>query len=191
MPSVSNPLVAGGVATTEFSTALSRAPSAAVKVGKEQLQLTRRGRGLLAKLLEAEPATVAHVESLLSGDEQLDLVSPEEAAALLGVSRPTVVRWAGIGDLTDHPVGTHHRFARVEVLKLRDQRSQAAAANRAAARRAREQAAATDNLDVPPTPAELIAAGQALRDGDPQAAAGVLARARRADVRRAADAAAS
>jgi excisionase family DNA binding protein len=124
----------------------------------------------------------------MSDDEEAlsHLVSPEAAAALLGVSRATVLRWAAEGDLVGHRSGGHDWFARSQVLKLHAQRARKAAANRVDA--ARGRAAAGGDLDVPPTPAELIAAGRALRDGDPEAVAGVLARARRADARRSAGA---
>jgi excisionase family DNA binding protein len=52
-------------------------------------------------------------------------VSPEEAARLLGVSRPMVVRWIDEGLLVDEPVGTHHRIPVSSVLVLRDARRDA------------------------------------------------------------------
>jgi hypothetical protein len=72
-----------------------------------------------------------------------------------------------------------------------DERQATSRARRAAVNRAlpaRGRVAARGYLDVPPTPAQLIAAGRALRDGDPEVAAGVLAPARRADARRSAGA---
>lgn len=184
-----NPLAALGLKSAGFSTCLAKAPTAVVSAGEQHADLTDRGRTLLAKLLQAEPDVVARVESLLAGDETADQVSPEDAAAILGVSRPTVVRWAAAGLLTDYPVGSHHRFSRAQVLKLRDERATAAEANRRAAAAGRALAEADGDLDQEPTPQELISAGQALRDGDTEAAERVFARARRADARRSAAAA--
>lgn len=67
-------------------------------------------------------------------------VSPEEAARLLGVSRPMVVRWIDEGLLVDEPVGTHHRIPVSSVLVLRDER-------REAGRAALELVAAADKGD--------------------------------------------
>ena len=187
-----NPLVAGAV-VSGFSTALTRPGSAArVTAGDAQLLLTVRGRKLVAKLVDAPADTVAQVEQLLgeglSAGSPPDLVSPEEAAAMLGVSRPTVVRWAAEGQLTDYRVGSHHRYDRSEVQELRERRARQAAANRQAAVSA-WTATVAGGLEVEPSPAELIAAGQALRAGDREGALAVLARSRRADARRAAAAA--
>ncbi len=49
-------------------------------------------------------------------------VSPEEAARLLGVSRPMVVRWIDDGLLADEPVGAHHRIPLSSVVALREER---------------------------------------------------------------------
>lgn len=46
------------------------------------------------------------------------------AADLLGVSRPTVMTWAREGRLASFRVGTHRRFPREDVLRLRDDRRQ-------------------------------------------------------------------
>lgn len=52
---------------------------------------------------------------------------PEEltstvAANLLGVSRPTLLRWSREGKIDSFKVGVHTRFHLTEVMKLRDQR---------------------------------------------------------------------
>lgn len=54
---------------------------------------------------------------------------PEEltstvAAELLGVSRPTLMKWAREGRITTHKRGTHTRFKREDVLQLKSQRAE-------------------------------------------------------------------
>ncbi|MGZ4753428.1 MAG: helix-turn-helix domain-containing protein [Acidimicrobiia bacterium] len=66
--------------------------------------------------------TARLIEAVLDGDAK---VSPEEAARLLGVSRPMVVRWIEEGLLVDEPVGTHHRIPVSSVLLLREARREA------------------------------------------------------------------
>jgi excisionase family DNA binding protein len=51
--------------------------------------------------------------------------SPADAAKILGVSRPMVVRWIQNGSLIDRPVGDHHRIPVESVLKLREARNSA------------------------------------------------------------------
>lgn len=53
--------------------------------------------------------------------------TPEEltstvAANLLGVSRPTLLRWAREGMIDSFTVGSHARFRRTDVLRLREER---------------------------------------------------------------------
>jgi len=67
-------------------------------------------------------STARLVAAVLDDDAK---VSPEEAARLLGVSRPMVVRWIDEGLLVDEPVGTHHRIPVSSVLVLRDARREA------------------------------------------------------------------
>jgi excisionase family DNA binding protein len=191
-----NPLVASGAHVASFSgTVTRRKTRATVTAGSESVQLNARGAKLLAELLVATPENVAAVEQLLealhpSTDSAPTMISPGDAAALLGVSRPTVVRWANEGLLTDHQVGSHHRFDRDEVLSLAEQRRAQAASRRTEA--TRERARLTDqgvDLEAAPTPAELVAAGQAARAGDSTALTELRARQRRVDARRAAQAA--
>lgn len=52
---------------------------------------------------------------------------PEEltsttAADILGVSRPTLLRWAADGLISSHKVGSHARFTRADVFQLKSQR---------------------------------------------------------------------
>ena len=61
----------------------------------------------------------AQVELVLAEDEML---SPHEAAVLLGVSRPMVSRWISEGVLPDVPVGSHHQIPRAAVLAYKDER---------------------------------------------------------------------
>lgn len=54
---------------------------------------------------------------------------PEEltstvAAEILGVSRPTLMKWAKEGAIATHKRGTHTRFKRDDVLKLKQQRAE-------------------------------------------------------------------
>lgn len=54
---------------------------------------------------------------------------PEEltttvAADLLGVSRPTLMKWVADGRISAHKVGTHTRFRRDDVLRLRRTRNE-------------------------------------------------------------------
>ncbi|ASE12355.1 helix-turn-helix domain-containing protein [Kocuria rhizophila] len=72
--------------------------------------------------------------------------TPEEltstvAANLLGVSRPTLLRWAREGQIESFKVGSHARFRRADVLQLRQQREMA---RRAACQELREVDAEND-----------------------------------------------
>ncbi|MEO5303439.1 helix-turn-helix domain-containing protein [Corynebacterium sp. c25Ua_47] len=54
---------------------------------------------------------------------------PEEltstvAAELLGISRPTLMKWAKEGRIATHKRGTHTRFKREDVLQLKRQRAE-------------------------------------------------------------------
>ena len=54
---------------------------------------------------------------------------PEEltstvAAEILGVSRPTLMKWVKEGKIVAHKCGTHTRFKRDDVLKLKQQRAE-------------------------------------------------------------------
>ena len=62
------------------------------------------------------------------GEVTISLV-PEEltstvAAEILGVSRPTLMKWAKEGAIATHKRGTHTRFKRDNVLKLKQQRAE-------------------------------------------------------------------
>jgi excisionase family DNA binding protein len=101
-----------------------------------------RAREALGRLgsrprLEAEDGTVVELprpvtealtemlEAAAQGERVLLLRAPqnlttEQAAALLGVSRPTVVRLIEAGKLEAHMVGTHRRLALADVLAYRE-----------------------------------------------------------------------
>jgi hypothetical protein len=65
---------------------------------------------LLAHLLEGEPVAV------LTEDQEL---SPGDAASILGISRPLVVRRMEVGDLAFRYVGKHRRARLKDVLLLK------------------------------------------------------------------------
>lgn len=79
-----------------------------------------------------------HTLASIAGDNQVTIGRmPEEltstvAAELLGVSRPTLMKWAHAGEIESFTVGSHTRFQRDEVLRVRALRaSQRAAAHEA------------------------------------------------------------
>lgn len=88
-------------------------------------------RSIQDTLLQALDAIAEHgAVSIAQVPEEL---SSTVAAQILGVSRPTLMKWVEQGELTPVKVGTHHRFPRVDVLALK-------------ARRERERAAAFAEL---------------------------------------------
>lgn len=70
---------------------------------------------VLAEVLEAA-ADGARVQVVRNPEE----LSTEEAAVLLGVSRPTVVRLIESGEIPARKVGTHRRLALDDVLEHRE-----------------------------------------------------------------------
>lgn len=72
------------------------------------------------------------VRAVLLGLRQGDLTirsTPDEltstsAAAMLGISRPTIMKLVADGELRSHRVGSHHRFLLSDVLVLREARTQ-------------------------------------------------------------------
>lgn len=160
------------------------------------VELTARGRRVIDNLLAAAPETLERVEQLLSAAAPAgvtrETISPMEAALLLGVSRPTVVKWAAEGLLSDLKKGAHHQFLRREVLALCERRLAEAEANRsrAVAERTELRAAGVD-LDRAPSAQEMAAAGAAWRHGDRDSARSAVARGRVAAAKEAAAAAAA
>lgn len=66
-----------------------------------------------------------HTLASIAGDGEVTIGRmPEEltstvAAELLGVSRPTLMKWARAGEIESFTVGSHTRFRRDEVLRVR------------------------------------------------------------------------
>lgn len=96
---------------------LSTMPRAVRRADGSEVELTRQQAVL--------------VELVLEDDET---VSPEKAAALLGVSRPMVVRWINEGLLEDRRTGSHHKIPLTSVWALKSSRAQAGRAAVAAVR---------------------------------------------------------
>jgi len=80
-----------------------------VTMPKQAVALLREA---LARMVGAERVAV------LSEDTE---ISPEEAAAILGISRPLVVRRMNDGRLPFRYVGAHRRARLADVLKLKDE----------------------------------------------------------------------
>lgn len=68
-------------------------------------------------------ADQSRLVSLVLGEQEL--FSPQEAAYLLGVSRPMVVRWIREGLLEDRRTGAHHRIPLSSIQQLKEQRAAA------------------------------------------------------------------
>ena len=68
----------------------------------------------------------------MASDLDVAVISSQEAADLLNVSRPFVVKLADTGQLAHHMVGNRHRFSLVDVLAhaehMRTERTEALAA---------------------------------------------------------------
>jgi excisionase family DNA binding protein len=118
--------------------------SGSLIIDGEKIDLSPRGVRILAVLVAATPEDqVDHVEQLLirevaEGADEGNMISLE-AAAILGVSRHTVIRWESEGQLANHRVGTHHRYARKDVEDLRNSRKEVASAARLTALTQRER----------------------------------------------------
>ncbi|MFP5345671.1 MAG: excisionase family DNA-binding protein [Actinomycetes bacterium] len=92
-----------------------------VGTGERRVSLTRtllEGLAALGKVFEVldRGASV----TVVADDDQAELTS-QEAADLLDVSRPYVVKLARNGALAHHRVGNRHRFMLADVLDYRDQ----------------------------------------------------------------------
>lgn len=125
-----------------------------------EVVVTQPGTRLLGRLVDA--LANGHKVVVLETEK---VVSPGEAAVILGVSRPTVIKWLREGRLNDFGVGTHHKVDYAEVLTLLNQRRALAVLASEAARQA-----ADADPDDEPTPEEVVAAASLARfkgDSDP------------------------
>lgn len=71
------------------------------------------------------PLSSRQAEAVRTILDEPETVSPQEAAHLLGVSRPMVMRWIDEGLLADVPKGAHHRIPLESVLGLKAARAEA------------------------------------------------------------------
>jgi excisionase family DNA binding protein len=113
---------AGARDQVEFSVVRPDGTRDSVRIPKAAVALIR---DVLAKLVDSERVAV------LREDEEL---SPEQAATILGISRPLVVRRMNSGRLPFRYVGSHRRCRLSDVLKLRrEEQGQREALDRLAA----------------------------------------------------------
>lgn len=82
----------------------------------ERLDLSREDRAAFARL--AEVLSEGHGAVILPRDE---MISTQQAAGLLGVSRMTVVRLIERGGLRAHMHGSHRRVAASEVARYAEE----------------------------------------------------------------------
>lgn len=115
-----------------------RATTATITVGEKPMSLPTPALGLVTELVEHLAA--GRSVTVLSGEEE---ISPQEAAGLLGVSRPFAARMFDDGQIPSRRVGTHRRALVRDVLACRE----------------RQHAARLATLD------ELAAEGQQLKLG--------------------------
>ena len=90
---------------------------------RESVEISATAIGLIADLLEK--ASASDEVALLTDDAE---ISPENAAAILGVSRPLVRRRMDVGDLPFRRVGAHRRIRLADVLEIRHKEAPARAA---------------------------------------------------------------
>ena len=81
---------------------------------REAVEVSAAATGIIADLLEK--ASASEEIALLTCDAE---ISPEDAAAILGVSRPLVRRRMDVGDLPFRRVGAHRRVRLADVLELK------------------------------------------------------------------------
>lgn len=109
----------------------------ALREAREAGQVDLRGSALVLRLADGEERVFpAHLQAVLldtlkaladTGEVFIGKM-PEEltstvAADTLGVSRPTLMKWAKEGTIASHKVGSHSRFRREDVLALKNQRT--------------------------------------------------------------------
>ena len=81
---------------------------------REAVEVSAAATGIIADLLEK--ASASEEIALLTCDAE---ISPEDAAAILGVSRPLVRRRMDVGDLPFRRGGAHRRVRLADVLELK------------------------------------------------------------------------
>lgn len=92
-----------------------------IGAGERRVSLTHpllEAMAALSKVFEALDRRSS--VTVVADDDRVEL-SSQEAADLLNVSRPHVVKLARGGSLTHHRVGNRHRFVLADVLDYRDQ----------------------------------------------------------------------
>src|SRR5690625_1806377 len=110
-----------------------------LKEAREAGQEDLRNSALILRLADGnEQVLPAHLQEVLldtlkalAGNGEVFIGKmPEEltstvAAETLGVSRPTLMKWAQEGKIASYKVGSHSRFRREDVLALKEDRVQA------------------------------------------------------------------
>lgn len=81
---------------------------------RETIEVSAAATGIIADLLEK--ASASEGVTLLADDAE---ISPEDAATILGISRPLVRRRMDVGDLPFRRVGAHRRLRFADVLALK------------------------------------------------------------------------
>jgi excisionase family DNA binding protein len=90
---------------------------------RESVEISAAAIGLIADLLEK--ASASDEVALLTDDAE---ISPEDAAVILGVSRPLIRRRMDVGDLPYRRIGAHRRVRLADVLEIRRKEAPARAA---------------------------------------------------------------
>ena len=94
---------------------------------KEKAELAKVFSGLkgkklpsvLQKLVEVLTEDQSHDSELVIDKSPDEIINPNEAAELLNVSRPFLMKLVKDGKLRSFKVGTHHRLKRKEVLEFK------------------------------------------------------------------------
>lgn len=89
-----------------------------------EIALRNKNGELVSLPKEVQETIVNALRCLIQNGEVAITRMPEElsssaAAEVLGVSRPTITKWAKDGKISSFKVGTHTRFRRDEVLELK------------------------------------------------------------------------
>jgi excisionase family DNA binding protein len=118
-PSQFTPLEQEVVAELRDLLAPERMPQATeIRIGGRSLELPEPTRRLFAEVVES--LAEGHPVTLVTGDVEGDEISPKEAAAILGVSRPFASRLFDEGAIPCRRVGTHRRALRSDVMAYRE-----------------------------------------------------------------------